>query len=245
MADDTPKFPPFDTFNDARAHLLAVLPQVQFLPTLSKHSSNPDHEVEIYFDFATATAYSVHAEDWEGGPPFVIEVTSGEALLQECEREVTDAVVYFNDPMSYIDDADIDEANRRFRFHRDRQTDLATIDEANSVELAWMRVKNERRKVELAASPPPFAESGDGDYDYDPIAGVEFQLTARIMEARAEMTRLAMARAMHMRNLLQSYPSQHGAKAALARRLGIPAQSVHDALGADARRRVDPAAHES
>ncbi|WP_436757930.1 hypothetical protein [Streptosporangium sp. V21-05] len=230
---DNPTFPAFDTFNDARAHLLAVLPEVQLLPTLSKHSSTPDQEVEIYFDLTTATAYSVHAQDWEGGPPFIIQVTSAEVLLHDCEQDVSDAVTYFTDPTSYIDDV-----NGPLRPRRDRQTDLATIDEANSVELAWMRVKNERHAADMAT----FDEA---DYDYDPVAAVEFELTGQIMEIRAEMTRLAMARAMHMRNLLQSYPNQHGAKAALARRLGIPAQSVHDALGADARRRVDPAAHAS
>ncbi|WP_433542031.1 hypothetical protein ACQP10_38410 (plasmid) [Streptosporangium sandarakinum] len=236
MADDR-EFPTFDTFNDARSHLLAVLPQVQHLPTLSMHASSWAPESEIYFDSATATSYRIRS----GGPAseesFVIDTLPGKELLSGLDNEITSAVVYFNDPMAYLDDADIDEANRTFRFHRDRATDLATIDEANAVELACMRVDNERRKEEYDADPGPFS---DGSSDYDPIANIEFQLRIRIEETRAEMTRLAMARAMHMRNLLSEYPNQHGAKAALARRLRIPAQSVHDALSADARRRVDP-----
>jgi hypothetical protein len=197
-----------DDLDAAIAAVVAAAPDAYELETMSR---GLDYDIaRVYLSPSTATTFVAMPDDSKVRESVdVTEMTVPELLnIPTVSVDIDNALTALARPGQPLDVED---------WHED------LLAEASDAQVVHTR-------VQVAA------RTGQPVSPDDQAALVESSLQFDMERTRRELTRLAMARAAHVRQLLDARGHRHGAKAEVARLLKISQQSVQDALAADDRR---------
>jgi hypothetical protein len=197
-----------DDLDEAIAAVFAAAPDAYELTVVSR---GLDYTIaRVYLSPRTALVYlAMHGDDQGREPVDVTEMTVPELLNTPAVAADVDNAL-----------SAVTSAGQPLYLENWHQNLMAEVSDA--------QVVHAQVRVATRTGQPPGTEAD--------AAEVESHLQAEIDIARRELTRLAMARAAHIQQLLDARSNRHGAKTEIARLLQISAQSVQDALAANERR---------